>query len=190
MRQRNGIDFAKFLNRLRENPLSVEDYQYIRPRIIPRDSPMLPNAKYITLTNKLTDHYNRQWYNMSKGEKYILSADDIPHPNKLLSREEILKKIEMVAPDGVRNLQKHLYLAIGNEYDFVVNIHTTDGLTNGTPCIAKKYDPHAGKEGVIWVEPEDKSVGREWRNKHLHLYTDDIPISWIPHTSYRGGKRK
>merc|ERR1712015_51664 len=62
MRQKDEKDWAEFLNRLREYPLTYEYKDYIKERIIPRDSPIIHDANYITLTNKRAKEINNAWF--------------------------------------------------------------------------------------------------------------------------------
>lgn len=110
------------------------------------------------------------------------AIDDISGDVSFALRSLILEKI----PDDSKltmGLQKSLTLGIGLPAEVCLNIDTEDGLTNGAPCCIKKFDnrvQNSSRCSIIWVEFEDESIGRHWRNRYRHLYTDSIPLSWTP----------
>ena len=181
MRQKDEKPWADFLNRLRESPLSEEDSLYIKEQLIDKDHDIIPDASYITLTNDRSDFFNDQWFMMSPSDqRFVLKSEDIHSAHAPISPNMILNNIETVSRGEVQNLAASLKLAIGQEYDFVINLDTADGLTNGTPCIAKKYQSVSIKGDIVWVDPQDQRVGRLWRQKHRILYDDGIPNHWLP----------
>ena len=181
MRQKDEKQWAEFLNRLRESPLSGEDSAYIKEQVIEKDHAIIPDASYITLTNERSDFYNNQWFTLSPpDQQFILKSEDIPSANAPISPEMILNNIETVSRSDVQNLAASLKLAIGQEYDFVINLDTADGLTNGTPCIAKKVQTFSAKGDIVWVDPQDARVGRLWRQTYKCLYDESIPSHWLP----------
>jgi DNA replication protein DnaC len=194
MRQRDEKEWAEWLNRLRENMPSDDDKKYIRECIIDKDHPIKPNANYITLTNKRAMEINKKWFSMApKKDQYVIKCIDIPHPNQVVSEADILINIhEKAIPTKVQNLMPELELAIGHEYDFVINLDTLDGITNGTPCFFQMYQENSSKGDLVWVDPRDERVGKAWKQNYYSLYVeadqmvdkklypDGIPRSWLP----------
>ena len=181
MRQRDEKEWAQFLNRLRESPLRESDREYINERIIASDHAIIPDANYITLTNDKCDIINNIWFlSAPTDQRYVIAADDVHSGNAPISPASIQSNIETVDRGEVQNLPAKLNLAIGHEYDFVINLDTIDGITNGTPCIAMKYQKHSPKGDIIWVDPRDPRVGKYWRQTYRYLYDDSIPNIWLP----------
>ena len=193
MRQKDEKQWAEWLNRLRECQLSPEDRNYIMDRVIPKDHEIINDANYITLTNAKCHEINHKWFLMAPvSQRKVVQAIDVPHPNQVISEATILMNIETVQQKDIQNLFKELELAIGHEYDFVINLDTLDGITNGTPCILKYYQENSSKGDLVWVDPQDDRVGKLWRQNLLslyaegnqiidrHLYQDGIPRSWMP----------
>ena len=173
MRQKDEKAWAQWLNRLRECQLSSEDRDYIMERVIPKDHEIISDANYITLTNARCHEINHQWFSMAPvSQQKVVTAIDVPHPNQVISEATILMNIETVQQKDIQNLMKQLELAIGHEYDFVINLDTLDGITNGTPCILKWYQETSSKGDLIWVDPQDDRVGKLWRHNFLSLYAE------------------
>ena len=80
----------------------------------------------------------------------------------------------------VSNFLPVLNLAIGQEYDFVKNLDTLDGITNGTPCVVKYYQKSPTE--VIWVDTKDKKIGAQLRQSKAHLYRNNpnVKKEWTP----------
>ena len=56
-------------------------------------------------------------------------------------------------------------------------------MTNGASCCIKKFDyrvANSSRCSIVWVEFDDKSVGKTWRMKYQHLYQSSIPLAWTP----------
>ena len=185
MRQRDEKPWAEFLNRLRESGLSDQDCEYIKEQIIDKDHAIIPDASYITLTNDHAEFFNDQWFMLSPPDKqFIINCEDDPTKNAPTSLEMRAHFKKKATPSDLRNLPGILKLAIGQEYDFVTNLDIADGLTNGTPCIAKKYQVRIAiktkEREIVWVDPQDPRVGKMRRQKYAHLYNSDIPKHWLP----------
>ena len=196
MRQKDEKDWAEFLNRLREYPLTDEDKNYIKEQIIPRDSPIKHDASYITLTNERAKQINNAWFKMAPAEnRLIIKAKNIFHEMENVSNADILESMtrcDTNNPQLVQNLPPELELAFDHEYDFIKNLDTLDGLTNGTPCFFKMYQKESSKGDLVWVDPQDAKVGKAWKqmyqslyaegnnNVDKRLYPDGIPRTWLP----------
>jgi hypothetical protein len=185
MRQKDEKKYAELLNRLRESPLSDADLQYLKGQIIPKDSDIIPDASYIALTNDKCEKINDHWFFMApKENQYRIKAIDTHAANAPVPPHVIEENIAKVSRGDVQSLFSELKLAIGHEYDFVINLDTIDGITNGTPCIVKKYQSNSSKGDIIWVDPQDPSVGKRWRQAHMFLYDSSIPKHWLPVLRY------
>ena len=104
--------------------------------------------------------------------------------------------IETAQRTDEQNLPKKLELALGHEYDFVINLDTLDGITNGTPCFVQMYQENSSKGDLVWVDPRDESIGKSWKQSHSSLYAEGnlaidyhaypagIPNTWLPIPRY------
>ena len=176
MRQKDEKDWAEFLNKLRETPPSESEWRYMSDRITETDEICL-RSNYVTLTNKKADQINQRWYHMAE-ERYPLNA---------IARDKHGKDathfLSRISANQMNNLAPVLNVAIGHEYDFVINLDTQDGLTNGTPCLIKKFQTHPIHGEIIWVEPIDATVGKMHRLKYQPLYAlldDPNKSKWLP----------
>ena len=170
------------MNRVREHPLSEEDTKYYQEQIIPRENHEYdPEVSYITLTNKRAEEINNQVFLKAPVEdRYIVKAIDKARPSADRSEQAILDHIPMVPLKDKQQHADNLEIWINGCFDIVANLDTLDGLTNGTPGRVRKVDM---KNGVIWYEPDDKTVGKCLRRKHAHLcatLTEAGKVNWIP----------
>ena len=56
-------------------------------------------------------------------------------------------------------------------------------MTNDASCWIKKFDyrvANSSRCSIVWVEFDDKSVGKTWRMKYQHLYQSSISLAWTP----------
>lgn len=187
MRQKDDHAFALLLNRLREGEYTEEDLSVLDQRKI----------ETLGLTNDSIKHMPHL---------FCTRADVATHNQTILSQIPISDKIEIEAIDTISGnigislhaqilshlpldptktmgLQKLLLLGLGMPAELCLNIDTTDGLTNGASCYIKKFDfrvKNSCRCSIVWVEFDDKVIGRCWRTKYKHLYQDGVAISWTP----------
>ena len=70
MRQKDDLDFAHLLNRLRLNEMTEEDKEKVQTRIVDRDSDDYPkDALHLFAENKFVDEYNNNILSQMPGEK-------------------------------------------------------------------------------------------------------------------------
>ena len=164
------------MNRLRENTPSESEWNYISDRIIETND-ISPRSSYITLTNRRADVINHLWF-LKAEERFTLQATARDRRGI-----DVYDSISRVRSEQLNNLKPVLELGIGLEYDFVINLYTKDGLTNGTPCIVRKFEVHPIHGEIIWIEPLDSSVGKYYRQKYEPLYAhleDPNKRKWLP----------
>ncbi|XP_062609477.1 uncharacterized protein LOC134271261, partial [Saccostrea cucullata] len=77
MRQKDDLEFAQLLNRLRHNEMTSEDLDIIHKCIIAENSPNYPhNAPHLFTMNAKVDEYNNKLIEQLPGEKVIVKAVD------------------------------------------------------------------------------------------------------------------
>ena len=120
------MQWAKFLNRLREHPLSERDLKYYQEQIIPREGHVYdPEVSYITLTNKRAEEINHQVFLLAPVEdRYIVNAIDKARPSADRSEQAILDHIPMVPLKDKQGCSDNLEVWINGSYDVVANLDT------------------------------------------------------------------
>jgi hypothetical protein len=77
MHQKDDLDFAQLLNRLRENRLTENDYKILEKRKITRNDPDYPNSvPHLFVENKLADSFNLQCITQLNTHKVNVMAFD------------------------------------------------------------------------------------------------------------------
>lgn len=184
MRQEDDFAFAELLNRLREGLHTEEDVRTLHARKVDTETDRVIQMPHLFCRRQDVSSHNLSILEKMNGPDTVTvdAIDDISVDVSSALRSLILEKI----PDDSKltmGLQKSLTLGIGLPAEVCLNIDTEDGLTNGAPCCIKKFDnrvQNSSRCSIIWVEFEDESIGRHWRNRYRHLYTDSIPLSWTP----------
>ncbi|XP_061173328.1 uncharacterized protein LOC133182501 [Saccostrea echinata] len=157
MRQKNDLEFAQLLNRLRHNEMTSEDLDIIHKCIIAENSPDYPhNAPHLFTMNAKVDEYNNKLIEQLPGEKVIVKAfDSVLQDHSKSVKDRLLRSLQN--QDDVSktaNLMTRLTLAIGMIYDITVNIDVTDGLTNGSSCtvyLVENRLPGVSRPSIVWV---------------------------------------
>ena len=184
MRQKDDIDFANLLNRLRTNDLSAEDKNEINKHIIsPTQENYTKNAPHLFIENKFVDSFNKEFMqNLSTTKVEVASHDsviaDVPKANK----ERLLKSLPNDS-SKTANLARSLVVATNMIYDITINLDVNDGIANGSSCIVKFIEnriPQTTRPSIVWVLFNDLSIGSNTRQKYKHLYHREIDPSWTP----------
>ncbi|XP_062615034.1 uncharacterized protein LOC134276764 [Saccostrea cucullata] len=186
MRQKDDLEFAQLLNRLRHNEMTSEDLDIIHRCIIAENSPNYPhNAPHLFTINAKVDEYNNKLIEQLPGEKVIVKAvDSVLQDHSKTVKDRLLRSLQN--QDDVSktaNLMTRLTLAIGMMYDITVNIDVTDGLTNGSSCtvyLVENKLPSVSRPSIVWVKFLDSAVGRIARQKYRHLFHDGVMDDWTP----------
>ena len=185
MRQDSGGQFAHLLNRMREGHLNENDRKMIATRVIEQDSAKhrrLSESLHLYLQNDRVDAHNTQTYLNAQTEKFDIKAIDAAVESLTPEhRRGLLARIP-TDPRKTMQLPCELQVGIGLKYEIALNINTADGLTNGACCIVKSVHvpPNKKARGVIWVEFEDKNIGKITRNQHRNVSTLHIDPTWTP----------
>ncbi|KAK3090521.1 hypothetical protein FSP39_012459 [Pinctada imbricata] len=184
MRQKDDMQFANLLNRLRTNELTEEDKTEIdKHHVSPAHENYPKNVPHLFLENKFVDNFNEDFIrNLSTTKVDVFSHDaiiaDIPKKN----RDRLLQSLPKDS-SKTANLAQRLVLAVGMIYDITVNLDVNDGVANGSSCIIKYIEnriPETTRPSIVWVLFEDHSVGSNTRQKYKHLYHSSIDKTWTP----------
>ena len=144
MRQKDDHAFALLLNRLRECNHTDDDREMLRKQQIDCQSHEYNNLKDLPhLFCRKKDvfaHNTSILSNMAESNLVHIDAIDCISGalNKSLT-QIILSRIPKDASKTM-NLPQKLILGLGLPSEICLNVDTDDGITNGAPCIVKKFD--------------------------------------------------
>ncbi|VDI25237.1 Hypothetical predicted protein [Mytilus galloprovincialis] len=138
MRQKDDLEFAQLLNRLRQNQLTENDFAVLNTRTVSISDPTYrTNATHLFVENALVDNFNLQYISKLGSQKVKVKAVDTVCGDLPASvKTKLLSSLPEKQSDTA-NLAKEVVLAIGMKYDLTANIEVTDGLTNGSTCELK-----------------------------------------------------
>ncbi|VDI64136.1 Hypothetical predicted protein [Mytilus galloprovincialis] len=138
MRQKDDLEFALLLNRLRQNQLTENDFAVLSTRTVSISDPTYrTNATHLFVENALVDNFNLQYISKLGSQKVKVKAVDTVCGDLPASvKTKLLSSLPEKQSDTA-NLAKEVVLAIGMKYDLTANIEVTDGLTNGSTCELK-----------------------------------------------------
>ena len=165
-RQKGDKLYGDLLNRLRISEHTEADLQALRSRILPRNSPDLPNdALVISCINREVNAINRKKLDTLSGNMLSITADVYSTTQK--------KMKPLLDPAGsVKNtpLQNVLNLKIDAKVTLTYNLDTSDSLTNG--AMGKVVDFLYNSNGEIreiLVEFNNECCGKNLRDRNKYL---------------------
>ena len=183
MRQKDDLEFALLLNRLRQNQLTENDFAVLSTRTVSiSDATYRTNATHLFVENALVDNFNLQYISKLGSQKVKVTAVDTVCGDLPASvKTKLLSSLPEKQSDTA-NLAKEVVLAIGMKYDLTANIEVTDGLTNGSTCELKLIEckTKSIRPSIIWVKFKDARIGANSRRKYSHLYGKDVEKTWTP----------
>ena len=190
MRQKDDLQFAEMLNRLRHNQLTEEDRNLIESHKISQNSPDYPKeAQHLFTQNKYVNDFNKNMIDSLDTLKVNVEADtDITHPSKLEKdvKSRLLSQINKNENHSITaNLPSQLTIAVNMTYDVSVNIDVLDGLTNGSTCTVQYIEFDATKSTtrpkIVWVLFCDQQIGLKRRSQYCSYYQNQkINKMWTP----------
>ena len=185
MRQKDDLDFAHLLNRLRLNEMTEEDKEKVQTRIVDRDSDDYPkDALHLFAENKFVDEHNNNILSQMPGEKVVIPSHDSVVSANIPAKEcQIL--INKLSDDYTKTgrLMKSLTLVVGMIVAHTANVDVEDGLTNGATGVVKYIDyrmEETNRPSIVWVLFDDPRIGRTAREKYRKLYNRNIDREWTP----------
>ena len=187
MRQKDDLNFAQLLNRLRHNALTEEDKNNLkRCEVVNTALHYQKNSPHLFAENYFMHIFNDSIINSLQTEKVTVSChDSVVSPN--LSKQKQHEAITKLPtdPNKTANLHCSLIVVVGMIYDLTVNINTEDGLANGLSCTVKFIEhkqAQTNRPSIIWVEFDDSKIGAETRTKFKNrgFYHENINDNWTP----------
>jgi ATP-dependent exoDNAse (exonuclease V) alpha subunit len=183
MRQKDDMQFAELLNRLRENSLTDDDLVLLHTRTVTTDdSAYYANVTHLFVQNDLVNQFNQQFVSRLNTEKVVLSSIDAVQADVSADIKAKLIKSLPNNQSNTANLAMQVELAVGMKYDLTANIEVADGLTNGSSCEIKMFERRtkSPRPSIVWVKFDSKDIGKSTRKKYNHLYSKDVDRSWTP----------
>ncbi|XP_061184993.1 uncharacterized protein LOC133193009 [Saccostrea echinata] len=186
MRQKDDLQFAQLLNRLRYNAMTAEDMNVIHRCMITETSENYPHhAPHLFTQNSKVDAYNNQLIEKLEGEKVTVnSVDTVLKDYSKELKEKLLRSLSKADDvSKTANLMQKLILAVGMIYDISVNVDVSDGLTNGSSCKVELIERRMEgilRPSIVWVNFLDSAIGKTTRKKYKHLFHDGITEDWTP----------
>ena len=187
MRQKNDLEFAQLLNRLRHNELTEADKLKLKTceTISTADDHWL-NAPHLFAENHFMHLFNHSIISSMHAEKVIVPCHDSVVSPKL-SKDKQDAKIKQIStdPSKTANLHCSLTVVVDMIYDINININTEDGLANGASCVVKFIEYKQAiqnRPSIIWVQFDNEKAGIETREKFKRrgFYHDKINDNWTP----------
>ncbi|CAC5416325.1 unnamed protein product [Mytilus coruscus] len=160
MRQKDDLEFAQLLNRLRQNQLTENDFAVLSTRTVSITDPTYrTNVTHLFVENALVDNFNFQYISKLCSQK-VKAVDTVCGDLPSSVKTKLLSSLPEKQSDTA-NLAKEVVLAIGMKYDLTANIEVTDGLTNGSSSARKTIHKSQGdtlQEVVVSLKSKRKGI--------------------------------
>ena len=187
MRQKDDLQFAQLLNRLRLNELTDKDQDTLQTRLIsPESKDYQKDVLHLFAENAGVDKHNNEILIEMPGEKVVIACHDTIVLANISAKkcDDLVKSL----PDDfskTSNLMKLLTVAVGMIYVMTVNVDVEDGLTNGSTGIVKLIEyrmKETNRPSIIWVLFDHSRIGKSTREKFYNrgFYNANIQRDWTP----------
>ncbi|KAK3914189.1 ATP-dependent DNA helicase [Frankliniella fusca] len=188
MRQ-SEVQFQTALNNLARGKLTREDRKLFKSRTFSKmpKKKRLHKAIHLFSRNEDVEEYNNKCLKNIIGEETICHASDVFHGHgSQLAKRQMEYTINKSKTHQTMGLPKSIKLKIGALYMLTYNVDTEDGICNGATGTLKQLNygiNHKGEKKPlrVWIEFDDKSVGKIARKKLKSLIANNkIPNTWTP----------
>ena len=130
MRQKDDLDFAHLLSRLRLNEMTEEDKNKLQTRIVDRDTGDYPkDALRLFAENLYVNEHKDKLLSQMPVQKVVLSCHVVSANSP--AKDDCQK---------TGNLMKSLTVVVGMIVFMTANVNVEDGLTNGASGVVKYID--------------------------------------------------
>ena len=140
MRQKDDLDFAHLLSRLRLNEMTEEDKNKLQTRIVDRDTGDYPkDALRLFAENLYVNEHKDKLLSQMPVQKVVLSCHVVSANSPAKECQKMIKSL----PDDCQktgNLMKSLTVVVGMIVFMTANVNVEDGLTNGASGVVKYID--------------------------------------------------
>ena len=189
MRQKDDLEYAQLMNRLREGHHTEEDIANLKTCTLSNtdlNDPQYPiNTPHIFLTNQKVNDHNFHLFDKSCNPE---ARDSVRCFDVVLGKythyvvDKAIGSLQNKPISQTANLMTNLSVALNQRYDITCNIDTNQGLANGMGCYLRQvsYLDNRNKPSIMWVELDDEKAGKDHRKKYQRFYTTDIDHKWTP----------
>ena len=186
MRQKDDIQFAEMLNRLRTASQSEDDISILKTRVMSSERSLeLTSVPHYFTANVLKDAFNLEILNRSPGRTVTVCAIDVA-PSDIPKQEQAkaLHAAKTKDMNATGKLPYELLLKEGQLYEVTANIAVEDGILNGADCILRRIEETLGDKLplCLWVQFLDPVAGQEKRKTVTHAYSKYTKQQWTPIT--------
>lgn len=183
MRQKDDLQFALLLNRLREGQHTQGDLDLLTAHVR-TESPAIEHISHLFTTKKEVEEYNGELFRNAGPDlrATIRAADWVIGVGNAEMQANILSRVSKDSSKTM-GLLEELKLVIDMPAEITNNVSVQDGVTNGSSCTLRMFDYRvldSDRVSIVWVEFEDKEAGKELRTELLHLYHPGIARTWTP----------
>lgn len=181
MRQKDDLEFAQCLNRVREGLHTEQDVSLLlsRNNVVSHRH----DCKNIDFTNREVNAHNNYMYEAAVSEKYSVLAHDLHSFEKNANRLSCPSPLIKDKPtNATRGLEHELRVYVGAVVQCVLNLDVSDGLTNGATGEVMSFSTENEMVKVIWVLFDKEEVGAKWRStsQHLREIYNVSNLAWTP----------
>ena len=182
MRQKDDATYAELLNRVREGKQIESDLTTLQSKVKEaKTSFNLSDVLHLFTTNDKVNEHNDFYLQALQTQGCMSLAVDYTIGDVTPSAKLAVLEVTMnLPPQKTQNLLQQLQIKMSAHYLLVVNIDTTDGLTNGATGVLKHFDSANGKPHTIWIHFTDPSIGGKARQQYKTLFKTHIDRSWTP----------
>ncbi|XP_060571765.1 uncharacterized protein LOC132729947 [Ruditapes philippinarum] len=177
MRQKDDVEFANMLNRIRVESHTENDIKVLESRIVHPGDPDYPqDALHVFPSNEEVDSHNARKLLSLNMPLVTFTAVDIKSDNTPLPETLNLPKNQSLTG----GLCEKLSLCKGARVMITKNIDVTEGLVNGTQGIVEDFwSAPTGEVTAIIVKCDQQKCGQQSRLKFPHIarkYPGGTPI--------------
>ena len=187
MRQKDDLQFAHLLNRLRLNELTDKDQDTLKTRFVsPESKDYQKDLLHLFAENAGVNKHNNEILSEMSGEKVVIPCHDTVISANISDKkcDDLVKSL----PDDfskTANLMKLLTVAVGMIYVMTVNVDVEDGLTNGSTGVVKLIEYRmegTNRPSIIWVLFDHSRIGKSTRECFYNrgFYNANIQRDWTP----------
>ena len=174
-RQKDDMQFASLLNRVRVGQHTEDDLNVLKTRQINKESDEYPGlCTHIFAYNRDVNQHNECMLSTLPGPLFTISSLDSKNDNQT-------GRIDSVSlSDKAGGLSKEITLGVGAKVMLTTNLDTKDGLVNSAAGIVSGFIPSTQptstsndfKPKYILVKFDDESVGKRCRQLNKKILPD------------------
>ena len=186
MRQ-NDRDWIEFLNRVRLGKQDATDLSRIN-QLVGRTVP--PNTHLACHLRRNAQKFNEQHLAKVQVAQFAIAQSNVREHASCSKdiRQQLLdraKEISLTDPGLTGSFSYSFPLALNQYFMIIVNMDKEDGLVNGSLSVLKAVSSKHHKKilevpELLWLDLDDKSVGKAAREKYQTTHRSKVEKHWTP----------